>query len=350
MGLYKRKNIWWMSFCYGHRQYKRSTGTSNKQIAQKIYDTVKAKIALKQWIPGAEEKKEYTFRELAEKYLDWCNGRQRSYEVKRYVIYSLLKIYDGYYLNDFTSQVIEKLQSDYLKNNYRPAYINKIVAILKHAMTKAYEWEMITEDTLRRIRKVKMLKGETKRLRYLTVEECQALIAACDSHIRPIIITALNTGMRKGEILNLKWDNVDLKNGFILLDRTKNGDRREIPINDTLRGVFQAIVRRLDIPYVFYNPETGKPYTDLKRPFSAALRRAKIQDFHFHDLRHTFASQLVMAGVDITTVKELLGHKSLTMTLRYAHLAPSHKVEALKKYDRFLAPVTARKPVTLEQI
>jgi integrase len=142
--------------------------------------------------------------------------------------------------------------------------------------------------------------------------------------------------MRKGEILGLKWDNVDLKHRFILLDKTKNGDRREIPINDTLRGIFQGIARRLDVPYVFFDQSTGKAIQDVKRSFSSACRRAGIRDFHFHDMRHTFASHLVMAGIDITTVKELLGHKTLTMTLRYAHLAPSHKVNAVDILDSTL--------------
>lgn len=144
--------------------------------------------------------------------------------------------------------------------------------------------------------------------------------------------------MRKGEILSLKWDNVDLKHGFILLDRTKNGERREIPINNTLEAHFlnRNMIRRLDISYVFYDPVNGKPYQDVKRSFKTALRKAGIRDFHFHDLRHTFASHLVMAGIDITTVKELLGHKTLTMTLRYAHLAPSHKVKAVDILDNAL--------------
>jgi hypothetical protein len=107
-----------------------------------------------------------------------------------------------------------------------------------------------------------------------------------------------------------------------------------------------SVTRRLDVPYVFYDPATGKPYQDIKRSFKTACRRVKIRDFRFHDLRHTFASHLVMAGQDITTVKELLGHKTLTMTLRYAHLAPSHKVKAVEVLDSILndkAPDSAPK-------
>lgn len=109
-----------------------------------------------------------------------------------------------------------------------------------------------------------------------------------------------------------------------------------IPINATLRAVFQGLPRRLDVPYIFFDRSTGKPYKDVKRSFITACKRAGIYDFHFHDLRHTFASQLLMSGVDLTTVKELLGHKDIKMTLRYAHLAPSHKVKAVDILDKTL--------------
>jgi integrase len=121
---------------------------------------------------------------------------------------------------------------------------------------------------------------------------------------------------------------VDLTHGFILLDKAKSGERREIPINDTVRQTLQSLIRRIDTPYVFAGTR-GERFLDVKKGFAAACCRAGIKDFTFHDLRHTFASHLVMAGVDLTTVKELLGHKSLSMTLRYAHLAPSHKVKAV---------------------
>lgn len=126
--------------------------------------------------------------------------------------------------------------------------------------TKAVEWEMVEEETLKRVRKVKLLPENNRRLRYLSKEECQKLIDACDPHLRPIVITALNTGMRKAEILNLRWDQVDLKHGFILLEITKNGERREIPINHTLRKTLMALPRCLDTPYVFFDLRTGKPY------------------------------------------------------------------------------------------
>ncbi len=240
-------------------------------------------------------------------------------------------------LNKFNSNLIEKLQTECMAKNYKSAYINKIVTILKHMFTKALDWEMITEETLKKVRKVKLLKGEVKRLRYLSEEEAERLVFNCEPYLKPIVVCALNTGMRKSEIFGLTWDRVDLKNRIILLDKTKNGERREIPINDTLLQALSGLVRRLDCKYVFYNPKTLKPFDNVKRSFSSALRKSHILDFHFHDLRHTFASRLVMAGAHLMTVKELLGHKDIKMTLRYSHLSQAHVRQAIsvldKKYD-----------------
>jgi integrase len=109
------------------------------------------------------------------------------------------------------------------------------------------------------------------------------------------------------------------------------------------------LVRRIDTPHVFYDKVTGRPYRDVKRAFATACRRAKLEDFRFHDLRHTFASQLVMSGIDLTTVRELLGHKDIKMTIRYAHLAPAHKVKAVDILDKTLnGQSTAQKLHNLE--
>jgi integrase len=192
---------------------------------------------------------------------------------------------------------------------------------------------MATEEVSKRVRKVKQLPERNWRLRFLSKEEIPMLINPCEHHLRPIEVTALNTGMRKGEILALKWEQVDLRHGFIFLTDTKNNERRDIPINQTLRDTLEILPRHITSPYVFWQGK-GERYMDVRRSFRSALKRAGIKDFVFHDLRHTFASHLVMAGVDLTTIKELLGHKTLAMTMRYAHLAPSHKKKAVEELDQ----------------
>lgn len=129
-----------------------------------------------------------------------------------------------------------------------------------------------------------------------------------------------------------KWHDVDWTNGIIHILKIKNSEKRELPINKTVRNILIKIKRDPNSPYVFVSFD-GKPFVDIKKSFHTALIKAKIENFRFHDLRHTFASQLVMAGVDLLTVKELLGHKKIEMTLRYSHLSCDHKKRAVKALD-----------------
>ncbi|MBI3585424.1 MAG: site-specific integrase [Nitrospinae bacterium] len=343
MGLYKRQDspTWWMSFSVNNRQYKRSTGTEDKRLAEAILGKVRGQVIEGKWFPDGDKYLDATFRELSERYLSWADGRLKSAKWKKHIINQLLNHFADFQLTDFTTHSIETYQSLRLQKGNKPATVNRLITNVKHMFTKAYEWELVGEDMLKRVRNVKLLPENNRRLRYLSIEECQTLINACSPHLKPIVITALNTGMRKGEILSLEREkHIDLRHGFILLDVTKNGERREIPINNTMRNLFQKLIPRTDIPYVFYGPDTGKPYGDIKKGFQSAIRRAGIKDFHFHDLRHTFASHLVMAGVDLTTISRLLGHKDIKMTLRYAHLAPAHLTEAVKKLGDILGEKT----------
>ncbi len=346
MGLISKpgSRYYWINIKIGHKRIFESTRTENKRRAQEILSirhaellnektTSAGKESEPQELKEKKETKPYTFNELVNQYLDWVNGRQRSYSRKKSVVKKLKERFGNMELNDFNYRTLEAFQTDCIRNDFKPAYVNKIITVFKHMFTKALDWEMIAEETFKQVRKVKLLKGEVKRLRYLSDEEAERLIFNCEPYLKPIVVCALNTGMRKSEIFNLTWDRVDLKNRIILLDKTKNGDRREIPINQTLLNVLSSIVRNIKTDYVFYNPETLKPYYDIKKGFQAALKRAHIMDFHFHDLRHTFASRLVMAGADLATIQKLLGHKTINMTLRYAHLSNVHLKDAVNLLD-----------------
>ena len=337
-GLYKRGNVWWIRYVGIDG---RTVFESSRSVQFRVAETVliKRKQSIKEGkMPEVIKITNHMFNELTEEYGKWAE-KQRCYNTKKIFISQLKKHFGNIPLRRFGTMLVEQFQSGKLNAGKKPATCNRLLATLKHMFTKAVDWNMVEEEVLKRIRKVKFLEENNSRLKYLSTEQCKALIDACSKHVKPIIITALNTGMRKEEILGLTWDNVDLRHGFILLGRTKNGERREIPINDTLKETLKGITRRLDVPYVFYDAHTGKRYNNVYRAFYSACKRAGILDFHFHDLRHTFASQLIMAGVDITTVKELLGHKSLFMTMRYAHLAPAHKVHAVDILDSKLNEV-----------
>ncbi len=341
-GLYKRNGVWQIRYSLNGKIVRKSADTTNFKEAEGKLRAIKTLIDVGKE-PETKKIGNHTFDELAERYKAWITGRQRSAEVKGYIIDKLTAKYGTLPLRRFNMNLAEQLQTELMskglnddsKKGLKAASNNKVMNVFKHLFTKAVEWDMVEADTLKRIRKVKLFK-EPKRLRFLSIEEAQGLISVCEPHLQPIVITALHTGMRRGEILGLKWENVDLQHGFILLSETNNDERREIPIDETLKKTLHSLPHRIDTPYVFHDPRTLKPYQDVKRSFHTALERAGITDFHFHDLRHTFASHLVMAGVDLTAVKELLGHKDIKMTLRYAHLAPAHKRKAVNVMDRLL--------------
>jgi integrase len=185
------------------------------------------------------------------------------------------------------------------------------------------------------VRGVKLYKENNRRLRFLLVDEMRSLIDNCQPHLRPIVITALNTGMRVGEILGLRWDEVDFDRGQILVRTSKNGEPRHVEMNGLLADTLRQMQRRPQNPYVFGSRD-GNPYADIRKSFKSALAASGIAEFRFHDLRHTFASHLVMNGVDLMTVKELLGHKTIQMTLRYSHLSQGHKKKAVEAIGSIL--------------
>lgn len=328
-GLYKRGNVWWIRYAGhdGQIRYESAKTHLKREAADLLVQRKREVLEAKE--PGRVKRiPKYTFGELCEEYLKWAE-RQKSYRAKKGYIDQLTLFFGNLPLNQFTTRLVEEYQTMRLtRHDNKPATVNRHLATIKHMFRKAVDWEMVHDEVLVRVRKVKLLPENNRRLRYLTKEEGKRLIEASKAHLKPMVVMALNTGMRKGEILGLQWNQVDLKHGFILLDKTKNNERREIPINAPLKAMLIKIKPQKAVGFVYINNE-GKPYGDVKNSFNTAVSDAEIDDFRFHDLRHTFASHLVMAGVDLTTVKELLGHKSIIMTLRYAHLAPSHKVKAV---------------------
>lgn len=155
--------------------------------------------------------------------------------------------------------------------------------------------------------------------------------------MKQIVELALNTGMRKSELFHLERDHVNLHQGFLEILDQKNGEYDTIPLNERALEILKSIPVRLDSKYVFPGGKPGKPFCDLKRQFEKAVRKAELQGVSFHTLRHTAASLLVMAGVDLATVREILRHKSIEMTLRYAHLSGDHKKAAMETLGNALA-------------
>lgn len=163
--------------------------------------------------------------------------------------------------------------------------------------------------------------------------EAGRLLETCSPHVFPIVLCALETGMRRGEILGLRWEDVDLERRILYVGETKTGIPRHVPISSRLAEVLRYRAGNGLGEYVFAGApgigKRGRPFHDVRTAFENACRRAGIAGFRFHDLRHTAASHMVMAGVPIKVVGEILGHATVSMTERYSHLLPEHKLRAV---------------------
>lgn len=224
-------------------------------------------------------------------------------------------------------EVFRKSRSD--------AAVNREMSCLHHLLSEAVAWGLAGRSPFDGGKAVK-LKENNKRLRFLTDAEIKTLLDACPPHLKPIVSCAILTGMRRGEILGLKWDQV--RNGFIYLSKTKTNEARQIPVSDALETVFKDIRGREGLRSDFVFTFRGEAIRDnFKKAFNAAVKRAGLVDFHFHDLRHTFASQVLLNGGTLKDVQELLGHKTMTMTLRYSHLTQEHKRQAVNLLGKLAA-------------
>ncbi len=227
----------------------------------------------------------------------------------------------------------DQLQS---KEGFAPATVNRYLSSLSKAFSNAVkEWHWLQDNPLTRVSKKTEPRG---RVRYLSEDERKALLDACrKSEYRPlylIVMLALTTGMRRGELLGLHWQDVDLDRRVAVLHNTKNGDRRSVPIVPEVAALLRehGRVRRLDSDFVFASGGADPVWFD--KFWYAALEAAKIQDFRFHDLRHTAASYLAMSGATVPELAAVLGHRTLQMVKRYAHLSDQHVGDVVERMTR----------------
>ncbi|WP_395643439.1 tyrosine-type recombinase/integrase [Rudaea sp.] len=216
-----------------------------------------------------------------------------------------------------------------------PASANKYMAALRHVFNIGRRaFAMRVENPCRDIPKLTEPRG---RVRFLSDDERTALLRECKAHsaaLHTLVVCALATGARKGELLNLRWPDVDMQRGLMTFHQTKNGERRTVPVVGFARDLLveQGKVRRLDADLVFFG-DTGKPL-EIGKMFTEACARARVADFHFHDLRHTAASYIAMNGGTLAEIAEVLGHKTLQMVRRYTHLTEGHTRGVLERMNK----------------
>lgn len=229
-----------------------------------------------------------------------------------------------------------------------PATVVRYMAVLGHAFTVAVnEWGWLENSPMSKVKKPKEPRG---RVRFLSDDaivngeknlgERTRLLKACresgNPYLYPVVVLALSTGMRQGEIMGLKWDDVDFNLNRITLHKTKNDERRVVPLTGKALELLKEHnkIRRIDTPLLFPGKGSGQQPMDLRASWLSAIKQASIQDFKFHDLRHTAASYLAMNGASITEIAEILGHKTLQMVKRYAHLSEAHTASVVESMNK----------------
>ena len=276
---------------------------------------------------------------LERHYGPWAETNRKTGKATVARLRSCFPGFDKKKFHEITAWSVEKWRSSRLKSGIQPSTVNRDVTALRAALSKAVEWGLISENPLKGLKNAKVDKSP--RIRFLDGREEAALREALASesanrsdHLKPLVILALNTGLRRGELFALTWDDVDfdIANITVVGRHSKSGDSRHIPLNEeAIATLKEWRLQSGSREGLVFPGRGGRPFSTVKYAWANALNRAGIKNFRWHDLRHTFASNLVMKGVDLNTVRELMGHADIKTTLIYAHLAPQHKAEAVAK-------------------
>lgn len=293
-------------------------------------------------------------------------NRKSAKEDLRRLKANFLKEFGDFVLSEITTIQIERWSTKRINKGIRTATVNRDIGILKSALSKAIEWEFIGEHPLRKLKPFKV--DSVPKVRYLSKDEEIQLKNALRSrddelkqkrdsanqwrkdrgydcfpnlqsfafadYMAPMVLISLNTGLRRGELFSLTWDDIHFERAMLTVNGStaKSGKTRYVPINAiALQALNDWKKLSQEDGLVFPSIKTGRSFGHVKRAWATVLEKAEINNFRWHDMRHHFASKLVMAGVDLNTVRELLGHSDIKMTLRYAHLAPEHKAKAVAK-------------------
>jgi integrase len=353
MGLTRRKDSWYVEFpvlddgkaltlatgIAGAKLKRWKVGTLNRTVAKQQEALIKTE--LMKGTVKSERVAPARFAEWALTYLGLEEVKKLSTFQDRYesVHYQLIPFFGSKLLADITPADVEAFRDQRrLRDGGAPslATVNADHAILKHILSVAERRGLVTSNAAKR---VPMPDPKNERDRVLSSEEWASLYDSAADHLKPILLVAYHLGPRLSEILSLTWDRVDLHRGFLKLRSvdTKNREPRQIPLTPVVLMALRdlAKVRSLTCPYVFQFE--GKPIKRVKRAFHTAVRKARIVDLRFHDLRHCAATNLRRAGVDTVTAMKIVGHKSEKMHRRYNSVSESDLAAAAGKLNSYLS-------------
>ncbi len=314
---------WYVDFTFNKKRVRAFGGRTKEQARIRLAQLRIVKVDEKLGLKKPEKKLDILFEKFADEFIElYSKQHKRSWKRDEVSLKSLKPFFKGKMLRDIGPQLVEnykakrKADKTPRKTLVKEATINREIALLKTMFNTALKWGKI-EKNLIDGDAVKKFKENQKAMRILSDKEMIKLIDAAPSHISPIIIIAANTGMRKMEILSLKWEDIDFRRGIIHIKDSKSGRAREVYMNCP---VFEALkVLPQESEFVFFNQATGNHVTSVRKSFKKACEDMGIKNFRFHDLRHCCATKMVEAGVDLVTVSKILGHSDIKLTMRYAH-------------------------------
>lgn len=319
MALYKRNGTFWIDFTAPDgKRIRRSTGTNDREKAQELFDKLKHE----SWrVSALRERPRHTWDEAA---LLWIKEKSDKKSIKYDIIMLriLTPVLRGRYLDEISRADIVRIGEE-RKAATSPSRANRYLALIRSIFNRAVKiWEWLDKAPA-----VTLYKEPKRRVRYLVPDQVRTLMNELPEHQKPIIAFALLTGLRKSNILNLQWDQVDLRRKTITVygDQTKNEEDIVVSLSDIAQGIIIAqIGKNPDYVFTFKGQKLGEVNT---RAFRKAVKRAGIFNYRFHDHRHTWASMLIQNGVSLYELQEMGAWKSPEMVKRYAHLAPQKMYE-----------------------
>ena len=328
MGVYKRGDTWHISYFVNGKRVRKAIGTV-KGTAEAVLARIKLDQRAGKYSDPAE-RSQIPFSQACDDYFK-AAAHLKGQETLKYVCKTLKGYFKDKPLGDITEQDVDRFIMSRRdtptrhKKKRTGSTINREVTVLRAMLNKAVRWGWIDKNPASCPEKF----PENRRDRYLTREEAGRLLDLAESSrskdLYLAILMALDEGMRLSEIFNLRWEEVDFKKDQIWVRETKNGSPRHVPITARVHSTLSKRPRRIGIDFIFWGRKKEKrDHAGMRNGFVNLLQRAGIEDFTFHDLRHTYASHLAMEGVPLYTIGQLLGHKSSKMTERYAHLSPNY--------------------------
>jgi integrase len=340
MAVRKRGRIWYYDFMIRGIRYREAIPEAHtKKQAEQA--EAQAKLDVFQGKYGRPTGTHSLAQFAKEVYLPWARDNKRSWRSDVSRVEAIIQYYGKKSFREVSPILIEKFKrdrglSETVRGSKRsPASVNRELETLSRIFNMAIHNGQAETNPCQKVNK---LRRDNSRNRYLLPDEESRLMATLNeqgAYLRPIIVLALNTGMRRGEILGLKWSCVDFQRGIIYVGNTKTSRDREVPMNAAVRQELLELHGLSECEYVFVNPETGARRVDIKKRFATICRETEIGNFRFHDLRHTAATRMADAGIDAFTIAEILGHTTLQMTKRYTHPLGENKrlaVESLNGY------------------